>query len=417
MKLWFRYLLGTAVGVAAGILVPLAGGDTLQILEEISGFVFRIGRFLLFPLAFFSIIIAVDELRDDRRVASVAIKTGLASVATVVAAVIVGVLVMVIFQPQRIPPMVQEAAIAAPPQMVDIIRQSVPMNLFRVFVLGDNALGMILLVGVLIGWTLRFDREISSSVALVSDSANRILYRLNRSFTSLLGFLLAIPGGMIIVRIRDTADLQLFGQFLIVVITAAVIIGMVVYPVMLYLLKRDGRMATGWVTRMGAPGLAALVSGDVFFAAATLARVGKEELRLPRRIGGSVSYISAVFLRAGSALVAVASFLLVIRSYTALEIGFLETLMIAATAIGSSFLLGRTPAGGVTLLLSYLAVSYGRGMDESFLILLPVLPFLERLGAWLDVMTHGFIAFLVAESEGIRHGDKPLSSTLDGAAF
>lgn len=402
MKLWFRYLIGTVVGIGVGLFIPLLGGDSLAVLRVLSDILIRVGRLFLFPMAFFAIVIAVDELRDGGRVGSVAGKAAVLTAGSVVVAVVLAVVVMSVFQPQRIPPMVQEAPVAVPPSAVELFRRALPLNGFQVFVLDGNALVMILLVGALIGWTLRYDREITSPVLLVSDSANRIFYRLNGGLTSVLGFLLAIPAGMVVVSVRETPDLQLFGQFLIVVATAAVVMGAVVYPLALYLFRRDARAPVEWLTRMGAPSLAALLGGDIFFATPTLVTVGKEELRLPRSVGGSVSYVVAVFSRAGSALVAVAAFLLVIRSYTALEIGFGETVGIAVTAVLSSFLLGRTPAGSVTLLLSYLAVSYGRGMDESYLILLPVLPLLERLGVWLDVMTHSFITFAVAESEDLR---------------
>ncbi|MFW5828199.1 MAG: dicarboxylate/amino acid:cation symporter, partial [Alkalispirochaeta sp.] len=65
-----------------------------------------------------------------------------------------------------------------------------------------------------------------------------------------------------------------------------------------------------------------------------------------------------------------------------------------------SFLLGRHPAGAVMILLSYLSLRYGRGMEESYLILLPVMPLLERIGAWLDIMTVGFVAQVVAQTGG-----------------
>jgi hypothetical protein len=66
------------------------------------------------------------------------------------------------------------------------------------------------------------------------------------------------------------------------------------------------------------------------------------------------------------------------------------------SGVAYSVLLGRHPAGAVMLLMSYLAVRYGRGMEESYLILLPVMAVLERIGAWLDVMTVGFVSQLVS---------------------
>ncbi|MDA3949987.1 MAG: cation:dicarboxylase symporter family transporter [Spirochaeta sp.] len=408
MKLWMRYIAGTVAGIALGVLVPASGGDTLIVLGHLTDILIRLGRFLLFPMAFFAMIIAVDELRDDRRTFAVLWKSLVVTAVTVAGAVAAALVAMLVFQPQRVPPMVQESTVVTPPTVFELLRTAIPRNGFHVFSLGESAFAMILLLALLVGWTLRYDREITSPVSLVADSANRILYRLNQYFTGVLGFLLAIPVGMVVVQLRETPDLALFTQFLIVIGTTVVVVGVVIYPVVLYLFGRDPAAALRWVTGMTAPGLAALSSGDVYFATPTLARAVKEEHGVPRRIGGSATYALAVFNRAGSAMVAVAAFLLVIRSYTALEIGVGETAGIVIAGVLFSFLLGRTPAGGVTLLLSYLAIRYGRGMEESYLILLPIIPVLERLGAWLDVMTHGFVTVLVADMERVRR------STTDG---
>ncbi|MFP4151489.1 MAG: cation:dicarboxylate symporter family transporter [Alkalispirochaeta sp.] len=402
MRLWIRYLAGTIIGVVLGVFLPAGAGDSLVVLQNLSDLVIRLGRFLLFPIAFFSAIIAVDELRDDRRVLSVTLRTVLFSALTVVVAAVAGLVAVVVLQPQRVPPMVQEAFVAQPDTAGALIRGALPYNGFRILTGSENALGMIVVLAILIGWNLRFDREITSPVSLVADSANRILYRLNAFLTDWLGFLVAIPAGMIIVELRLTEDFVLFSQFLIVVTAAALFVGLVVYPVVLYLVSKSSRRVLGWVTGMGAPGLAALAGGDVYFAAPTLIREVKEDLGVPRRVGGVVTYLLFVWNRAGTTLVATAGFLLVVRSYTALEMGIVETVQVVIAGVFGSFLLGRVPAGGVIALLSYLAVAYGRGMEESYLILLPVMPLLERLGAWLDVMTHGFVTNLVTDMEGLH---------------
>ncbi|MFW5827223.1 MAG: hypothetical protein ACOCU4_03980, partial [Alkalispirochaeta sp.] len=89
MKIWMRYLLGTGLGVLVGVLVPLSGGDTYIILQELSEIVFRIGRFLFFPMVFFAAIVAMDELRDDRTAVKTLITTAITLAAALVLAVIV----------------------------------------------------------------------------------------------------------------------------------------------------------------------------------------------------------------------------------------------------------------------------------------------------------------------------------------
>jgi hypothetical protein len=37
-------------------------------------------------------------------------------------------------------------------------------------------------------------------------------------------------------------------------------------------------------------------------------------------------------------------------------------------------------------------------MEDAYFILLPVIPILERIGAWLDAMTTGFVTEMVARS-------------------
>ena len=396
MKIWMRYLLGTAVGIAIGVLLPLAGGDSVAILQGLSSLVVRLGRLFLFPLVFFAAIVAMDELREDRRVLRTLGTTAVITVVAVLFAVILGSVAILVLQPARIPPMVQESRAMAAPRLLPQLLETVPGNLFRVFVAGDNALFMILLVGMMVGLTLRFDREITSPVSLVADSANRILYRLNAWVVEGIGFLLAVPAATVVVRTRSIEDLALFGQFLLVVASAALFIGVVVYPLVLFLLDRERSEPLSWLHRMTPAGVSAVVTGDVFLSLATALRMNKENLGIPRRIGGSMTPLVAIFGRAGTAMVSVASFLLVIRSYTALEIGFGDVLSLMVSGVAYSVLLGRHPAGAVMLLMSYLAVRYGRGMEESYLILLPVMAVLERIGAWLDVMTVGFASQLVS---------------------
>lgn len=409
MRIWFRYLLGALAGVLLGFMLPLAAGDTASLMNELTAVTIALGRVLLFPLLFFAIIIATDELHSDGMLLRTGIKTLFWTVFTTVAATALGVISIVLLAPRRIPPMVQEGIPSAAPSLIAELQQGLPANMFRIFVLDESALAGILLVGLLIGANLRYDRGITSPVSLVVDSANRIFYRLNRMLVGVLGVLLVVPAAATIVMMREVPDLQLFGQFLLVVTVAAVVLALLVYPATLFLLDRKNARPLNWLASMGTPAIAAMTSGDSYFALGTMIRVGKEELDVHRRIGGTVTPFVALYGRAGSAMMSMAGFLLVIRSYTALEIGLYSIIQLAAVAVLYSFLLARTPAGGVIVMLSYLATRYGRGMEESYLILLPVMPVLERIGAALDIMTVGFITQVVGPGRKGSRSEKKTS--------
>lgn len=409
MKIWLRYGIGVALGTIIGFWLPTTGGDTTAVLANLSEIVLRIARFFLFPMVFFTSIIAADELNEDRRLLQVGVETAGWMLLAIVLSVIVGIIAIIGLEPQRIPPMIQEADEIAALQLLQVLRDGVPFNFFQVFVHGEHALFAVLAVGLIIGTALRFNREITAPLSLVIDSAGRISYYINGVLLQIVGFLLAIPSAMVIVRLRSAESIALFGQLILVVVVAAAAVGFVVYPLILYVLDRRGPHPLRWLSAMIPTALAAAAGGDTYLALTTTGRMMKENLGVPRRVGGTVTPLVAIFGRAGTVLVTIAGFLLVIRSYTALEIGFREVLGLTIAAIGYSFVMVRVPSGGVLMLLSYVALRYGRGMENSYLILLPVMLVLERIAVVLDAMTVGFVAQAVAiRYNYLREPERPI---------
>lgn len=399
MKIWLRYGIGVVLGTILGFWLPTTGGDTTAFLVVLSEIVVRVARFVLFPMVFFTAIIAADELNEDRRVLRVGVEAVGWMLLAIVLSVIIGIAAILGLEPQRIPPMIQEADEIAPLQLLGVLREGIPFNFFQAFVMGDHALLAVLAVGLIIGVALRFDREITAPLSLVIDSAGRISYYINGVLVQWIGFLLAVPSAMVIVRLRSAESIALFGQLILVVAVAATVVGFVIFPLILYLLDRRGPHPLRWLSAMIPTALAAAAGGDTYLALTTTGRMMKENLGVPRRVGGVVTPLVAIFGRAGTVLVTIAGFLLVIRSYTALEIGFREVFGLTVAAIGYSFVMARVPSGGVLMLLSYVALRYGRGMESSYLILLPVMLVLERIAVVLDAMTVGFVAQAIA----IRH--------------
>jgi Na+/H+-dicarboxylate symporter len=296
--------------------------------------------------------------------------------------------------------MIQEGRVRELPDLFPTLLDAVPGNLFQVFVAGENALLILAVLGVVFGLALRFDREITSPVSLVAESANRVLYRVNGWIVEIMGVLLIAPGALAIAELRGVEVLRIFAPLLIVVVSAALFTALVVYPIVLLVVNRNRNRPLAWLQHMIPVGFSALMGADVFFALGTTTRIAAENLGLTRRAGALVLPGAALFCRAGSALVSVSAFLVVVRSYTALELGFADAMQLIVAGVLYSTILVRYPTGAVVLLLGYLAGRYGEGMEESYLILLPVIPVLERIAAWLDAMTTGFIAELIGRRGG-----------------
>ena len=65
MKLWLKYLIGAALGLAAALILPLDSLQGAAALSFITDIIVRIGRYTLLPLLFFSGIMAVVRMSED----------------------------------------------------------------------------------------------------------------------------------------------------------------------------------------------------------------------------------------------------------------------------------------------------------------------------------------------------------------
>lgn len=401
MKIWIRLLAGSIIGVLLGAYLPESGGDTARFFAGLAEYVISIARYFVFPLVFFGLIIGTAELMRDRRLLPLYGKTiGLLLAASAVS-ILIGTGAVLAVSPGRIPPIFQEAPVTEMPDIGALLERVFPRNLFAVFSQGGDFLLPLLALGIFIGLALHFDQSAGQAVSQLADSASRVFYRLSAFVVEILGIGMIAVAAAMIFDIRAINDFQIFGSLVLTLAVSVGFIVLVVYPVIIYfLIDRDS--ALPWLYAMIAPLLTGLFSGDMYFSLPTLERVGKESLGVPRRAGSAIFPLAAVFGKAGSALVAAASFIVILRSYTALEITFVQVLWVMTSTFGVSVLLGAVPGSAALVALAMLSNLYGRGMEEVFLILWPAGPILVSLGVVLDVATAGFVAQVVASTEKIR---------------
>ena len=136
-----------------------------------------------------------------------------------------------------------------------------------------------------------------------------------------------------------------------------------------------------------APMLAAFFSQDTHVALTVLLRHSNESLGIRRRISSVALPIFSIFGRAGSALVITVSFIVILKSYSSLSIGFKDMFWLVGTASLFSCLLGRFPAGGTYIALASVCMLYGRGFESGYLILRPAAFFIGSIAAAMNALT------------------------------
>jgi aerobic C4-dicarboxylate transport protein len=406
MRVWMRIVAGSVIGLVLGRLLP-AGGDTITAMHTITSIVVGVGRYAIYPLVFFGIVISLYELRADKLSGRVYLKTAGAIVASTAAVVFLGTLFVLVLSPRRIPPIFQEAVVSPLPSVAAILQRTFPRNLFAMFASDGNFLLPVVVLATLVGLVTYAEGPQVSTATDLMDSLARVAYRLNSWIVEVIGVGVIAISAYWILELRTVSDLRLFGPLILVIAAVAGLFVLVLYPLVVYFFG-DRYNPLAWLYGLIPPSLLAFFSGDSYFSLGSLIRVSKENFGISREVSTPVLSITTLFAKPGSSMVIAAAFLTVLRSYTALEISAGQVIWIMGAALLLSFLLGSVPGTTVLVGLSVLARGYGQGMEEVYLILLPALPLLTGIAVVVDTMTSACISFLVGQWERKRRIVDPL---------
>jgi aerobic C4-dicarboxylate transport protein len=404
MRIWIKLLIGTLVGLGIGLFAPedITAADALDFVFEL---IINIGRYAIPPVVFFSLVIGTYELRQDRQLGRVYLRMLLYLMLTTALLTLIGIGSIFLLSPQRIPIIIEQEQALSLPSFRSVLRSIFPPNLFQVFTGAGSYLLPLFVLSVFFGMNFTFDRLVTRPAAQVFDSVARILYQINSFVVEILGIGSIALAAFYVLRLRQVADLQLFREVLIILGIDAAVVVFAAYPILMILHRRSDTPYK-WLYGLIGPSIVAFLSGDQYFSLATLLKHGHESLGVPRRVGSASFPFFALFGRAGTALVTGAAFVLILKSYSSLEITVLQAGWVALFSFLVSFALGSVPGIGVYVALSVLCSMYGRGLEEGYLILRPIAPLLVSVGVFLDVVTSGLVAVSVARDEDV-HRDIP----------
>jgi len=398
VKIWIKILIGSILGVLLGVFLP-GTEKAMELFSFVNRLFIQIGRYVVFPLVFFALVAGTYELKREKKIFRVYGRTILYLLLATAALIIVGMVTVLVFSPERIPIIVEQEQAIRLPGLKETLLGLFPDNLFHVFVSPGSIMLPLVLFAFLLGLNLTFDLRITSPVVQLADSLNRIFYHINSLLCELFGLAMIVISAYFIMTVKQY-ELTLFKQMLIIIGIDAALIIFALFPALLYFL--GGRQNPyKWLYAVIAPALTAFFSGDNYLSVVMLAKHGKENLGVPRRVGSGVYPLFAIFGRAGTALVASATFLLVLKSYSSLEITVGQVLWTLLFSLLISLTLGTVPGLGAYVALSTLCALYGRGLQEGYLILRPIAPLLISFGVLLDVLTSAFVSLLVSRHEQI----------------
>ena len=400
MKIWLKLLIGIIAGILAGLFLPDVWSN-IKIIEQLATVAISIGRYILFPLVFFSVITGIHNLIQKKKVMGILSRSVIYMVIVSALLSIFGTVSVLLLSPERIPVFIQENSHIELPGLYETILAIFPRNFFAAFFQDGNIILPIFIMAALIGFNLNFDKVITRSAVQLFESLTGIFRHINSFIIELMGFFIFPMAWYITEQILMTAELNVFRQMLFAIAADILILVFIIYPVIIY-------FATGrknpykWIYAALAPALAALASGDSLFSLSIQIKNSPANMGSKPEASSVSLPLLAVFSKAGTAMITGISFIVILKSYSSLGLNLQGVIWVSTFAFLSSFIVGAFPGSGVFVAVSLLCSIYGRGIEEGYLILKPILPILFSVSVMMDTLTNSLISMIVSRNAGLN---------------
>lgn len=396
MKIWLKYLIGIVLGVLSALILPFGSLQGVSTLSFVTEFVIRIGRYTLIPLLLFSGIMAVYRLNDAKLIGKTSLWTFSVIIISSVLLTIIGFISIVVIKLPRIPIITEKVSQVTSIDFPNLIRSMIPFSSFESLSEGAFLLPCFIFA-LIIGAGCCMEHSNLKPILSLTDSFSELFFNISSIVIDFMSI------GMIAIMCNWTIQFKSIiksGVFtpLILMLTAnfVLIVG-IIYPLLVKKLCRGGKPIKV-LSSCVVPFFISFFSGDTNLTLSANMRLGKEKLGIRQRTNGFVYPLFSIFARGGSALTVIISFVVIWRSYSPLNIDFIDMLWISGTALLLSFLLGGMPTGGTFVALTVLCTMYGRGMETGYLLLKPAAPIIGSFAALLDTATAMFGTYIVANN-------------------
>lgn len=396
MKIWMKYLIGIALGLASALILPLDSQLGSSILAFVTEIVIRIGRYTIIPLLFFSGIMAVYRLNDAKIVWKTSLWTAGVIVASSLLLTILGFISIVLIKLPRIPIITEKVSQVSTINIQEIIRKMIPFSSVDSLIDGEFFLPAFIFA-LIVGAGCCMEHSNIKPILSLSDALSELFFNISTIVTDLLSV------GMIAIMCNWTVQFRavimrgVFNPLIIMLTVDFILVVGVIYPLIIRTLCRGGKPLKV-LSACVVPFITAFFSGDTNLTLPINMRLGKEKLGIRQRTNGFVYPLFSIFARGGSTLVVIISFVVIWRSYSTLPIEFFDMLWISGTAFFLSFLLGGMSTGGTFIALTVLCTIYGRGMETGYLLLKPAAAIIGSFAALFDAATTMFGSYIVANN-------------------
>lgn len=392
MKLWIKTLTAIVLALLVSLFIPIKWTWAITFFKVISDFSLSLGRYLLFPLVFFSLSIRCFELYKQRQL-------GKTFRILAIFIVVTTLLFTTLFSPfafflKGLPiNSIHQSKALAIPSFQEIVKQVFPENLFSIFLTDGSFLIPLVLFALLLGTNLNFDKIMTRPIAELFDSFSQLFSHMNIFLCEISGISFFFIFTSLLLELRQLDDLSLFFGLLLLLTIISVVLILLVYPLVLFLFTKHRnpyKLLFGMLT----PAVAAFISGSIYFSAPLSFYHNEKNLGIKHQINVVITSLTTVFGRACSSLVTSASVIFLYRTYYS-NITFSKTLIIILLSFVLSFFTASFHRQSIIASIALIFQFLGTERNE-YLNLIKIAPLLFCFSAMLDSITNTVIAYIVS---------------------
>ena len=401
MKVWVKLFSGAVIGVVLGMVLPFQENSLLaRAIEFLPQLALRIGRYTAPPLVVFSLTIAIHQLRQEGKFWSLVGKSFLVILATTAIVLTFGIgAARLLFPNGRIPIVVENVAEVAPLATAESALELFPSNMLSVPAGDGLFLFPLCIFAFFLAIGLSYDKTYSKPLLSLCDSLSRIFFHIAAFLSELLGIVIIVLAAYYAWQYRIVLTKGIFSGLFRLLLIITLSLSFVALPLLLYLFRPPKKLAP-WKKLYGSlgPAIAAFFSGDINFTLPVLFLHNKENLGVNRRVNAVAPLLYATIGRAGSAIVAAVSFIVILQSYSSLELEFAQIAQIWIRALLLSLMLGRNSGDGALAALAALCLWAPEGFKTGYLILKPIGFFLIACATLVDCMAAALGTYAIART-------------------
>ncbi|MGP1587516.1 MAG: dicarboxylate/amino acid:cation symporter [Treponemataceae bacterium] len=394
MKIWIKYLIGCALGILAAIFLPNENDIVQKSVSFLTEFAINFGRWTLLPVLFFSMTISVCNLREEQKLFKLSLSLLFFLIISSFALTLLGIIPALIIKLPRIPISVEKILDPTRINILENILKLFPSSGFSALVDGSFLVPLYILAGFA-GAGFSTDKATSKPAFNLFDSLSHICYHIMSFFVDALAI------GMVAIvcnwtfQFIQVASTGIYTGFIIMLIGILIVVIAGIYPMVLRFVFKELHPYKVLYASI-ATILTAFFSMDSNLALVVNIKHSKDSLGIRRRANTICMPVISAFGRGGAACVTAASFVVILRSYTGLGIGFSDVLWIILMSFLFSFTLSSLPIGGPFATITIMCSLYGRGFDAGYLLLKPAIPVICAAAASIDATNAIVGSYIIA---------------------